>query len=106
MPFATRTAVIPSRCMTVADDAAMSDPSREHDVSRRHFLRLTTGFLAGVPLLRTLPARATPAETPAPGPCALWYPTPAAGDRLLFEGLPLGNGHLGALVGGNPAHDV
>lgn len=36
----------------------------------------------------------------------LWYPQPADENRMLFEGLPLGNGHLGALVSGDPAHDV
>ncbi|HEY4293667.1 glycosyl hydrolase family 95 catalytic domain-containing protein [Luteibacter sp.] len=33
----------------------------------------------------------------------LWYDTPAREPNLLREGMPVGNGRLGALVGGDPA---
>jgi alpha-L-fucosidase 2 len=39
----------------------------------------------------------------APGKHVLWYDTPAAEAHVLREALPIGNGRLGALVGGDPA---
>ncbi len=35
----------------------------------------------------------------------LWYPAPAAEDKIIEQGLPIGNGRIGALVGGDPADD-
>ncbi|MCI2422222.1 glycoside hydrolase family 95 protein [Saccharopolyspora sp. K220] len=35
----------------------------------------------------------------------LWYPAPAAEGVIIEQGLPVGNGRLGALVGGDPARD-
>ncbi|MGK3202209.1 glycosyl hydrolase family 95 catalytic domain-containing protein [Amycolatopsis sp. MEPSY49] len=35
----------------------------------------------------------------------LWYPAPAAEDKIIEQGLPIGNGRIGALVGGDPAAD-
>jgi alpha-L-fucosidase 2 len=35
----------------------------------------------------------------------LWYPAPAAPDAMIQEGLPIGNGRLGALAGGDPARE-
>jgi alpha-L-fucosidase 2 len=35
----------------------------------------------------------------------LWYKTPAAEARIIQEGLPVGNGRLGGLTGGDPAAD-
>lgn len=92
-----------------AEDPPMDEPLL-HDLPRRRFLRLAGSLLAGIPLLRAGPARATSTALPAaaedPSPCALWYDAPATADHLLFEGLPLGNGHLGTLVGGDPGHEV
>ncbi|WP_406458556.1 glycosyl hydrolase family 95 catalytic domain-containing protein [Streptomyces sp. NBC_00876] len=36
----------------------------------------------------------------------LWYTGPGAENRMTEEGLPIGNGRLGALVTGDPSHDV
>lgn len=35
----------------------------------------------------------------------LWYGSPATESNVLREGLPIGNGRVGALVGGDPARD-
>ena len=35
----------------------------------------------------------------------LHYAQPASESKVLYEGLPIGNGHLGALVGGDPGRD-
>ncbi|GAB3879179.1 glycoside hydrolase N-terminal domain-containing protein [Kibdelosporangium lantanae] len=34
-----------------------------------------------------------------------WHLAPAVEDKIIEQGLPVGNGRLGALVGGDPAHD-
>ena len=87
----------------------MSTTSGVRWISRRAFLQWSGGLLAGAPLLRVLPLRATTAEASASADDAradvLWYAQPAAEDRLLFEGLPVGNGHLGALSGGDPGRE-
>lgn len=36
----------------------------------------------------------------------LWYGTPGAENLLIEEGLPIGNGRLGAMVSGHPSRDV
>jgi alpha-L-fucosidase 2 len=35
----------------------------------------------------------------------LWYPAPAAEDKIIEQGLPIGNGRIGGLAGGDPAAD-
>ncbi|GAB3145410.1 glycoside hydrolase N-terminal domain-containing protein [Amycolatopsis stemonae] len=42
---------------------------------------------------------------PDSGATTLWYPAPAAEDKIIEQGLPIGNGRIGALVGGDPAAD-
>jgi alpha-L-fucosidase 2 len=82
--------------------------------SRRDFLRLTGVAGAGVAIAGARPfvAHAEPARPAAPAlvPSAeattLWYRTPAREDQIIREGLPIGNGRLGALTGGDPADDV
>jgi alpha-L-fucosidase 2 len=50
---------------------------------------------------------ATPAATTTKdGALQLWYPAPADPDAMIEQGLPIGNGRLGALVGGDPAHEL
>jgi alpha-L-fucosidase 2 len=79
-------------------------------MARRRFLKMTGAMMATLPWLG-LPrfAESRPVQRPAgPMPAgaskhALWYRTPAAESNLLREGLPIGNGRLGALVGGDPA---
>jgi alpha-L-fucosidase 2 len=79
--------------------------------SRRMVLGIGTAAAFG-----SLPAiasdahpRSAPAAAPAAGPAApltLWYPAPAAPDAMIQEGLPIGNGRLGALAGGDPAREL
>ncbi|MGV9344625.1 glycosyl hydrolase family 95 catalytic domain-containing protein [Streptomyces spiralis] len=49
---------------------------------------------------------ATSPLVPADEATTLWYPEPADEDLLIEQGLPLGNGRLGALVGGDPASEL
>lgn len=77
--------------------------------TRRTFLQLSGALGLGALALPTFTANATPARPTAnplvPDPTELWYPAPAAEDRIIEQGLPIGNGRLGALVGGDPARD-
>jgi alpha-L-fucosidase 2 len=81
-------------------------------MDRRRFLQMTGAMAAVLPLL-SLPrfAESKPVQRPS-GPSSaaarhnLWYKTPAPESNLLREGLPIGNGRLGALVGGDPASGV
>ncbi|MGY3230846.1 alpha-L-fucosidase 2 [Luteibacter sp. HA06] len=81
-------------------------------MDRRRFLKMTGAMAAVLPWL-SLPrfAESTPVERPVGGLSAaarhnLWYATAAPESNLLREGLPIGNGRLGALVGGDPASSV
>ena len=84
-------------------------------VSRRDFLTAATVAGTAVALggLPTFAAAAAKPSRPRTSPVAptdpsmlLWYPAPAARGAMIEQGLPIGNGRLGALVGGDPAHDV
>ena len=50
------------------------------------------------------PARA--ALVPADQAVRLWYTSPATEPAIMQEGLPVGNGHLGAMTTGDPANDA
>ncbi|QDE40062.1 glycoside hydrolase family 95 protein [Luteibacter pinisoli] len=84
--------------------------ARSDGLDRRQFLRLTGTMAALLPWL-ALPrfAEGAPVQRPVgpmPAPSGkhvLWYDTPAPESNVLREGLPIGNGRLGALVGGDPA---
>ncbi len=100
--------------MTSAPDRQTDlDDVRYDLMDRRRFLRLTGSMAALVPLL-SLPCFAKGKRVQRPvGPMApvaarhaLWYDTPAPESNLLREGLPIGNGRLGALVGGDAASTV
>jgi alpha-L-fucosidase 2 len=81
--------------------------------SRRTFLKLGGAVGAGVALSGVPPftanadvVRPVDAELVPDGRATtLWYPAPAAEDKIIEEGLPVGNGRIGALVGGDPAAD-
>jgi len=87
--------------------------------SRRDVLRLggAAGLAAAISGLRPFTASAaTPvvrptnpaaAQNPAGYQLAdtLWYPTPAVEAQIVQQGLPIGNGRLGALVAGDPEND-
>ncbi|WP_250633627.1 glycosyl hydrolase family 95 catalytic domain-containing protein [Pinirhizobacter soli] len=81
--------------------------------ARRRFLKGAGALSAMLPLMG-LPVFAAPGPvrrprgSPAPGSIgktSLWYDSPAVEANVLREGLPIGNGRLGALVGGDPARD-
>jgi alpha-L-fucosidase 2 len=86
----------------------------EQQTSRREFLALATVAGTAVALggLPTFSAAAAEPSRPRTSPMApedsslvLWYPAPAAEDAMIQEGLAVGNGRLGALVGGAPARE-
>ncbi|MDX3661694.1 glycoside hydrolase family 95 protein [Streptomyces sp. ID05-26A] len=77
--------------------------------SRRSFLKATGALGLGAMVLPTFSAQAAP-ERPAGNPLAtnpttLWYPAPADEAKIIEQGLPIGNGRLGALVGGGVEKD-
>lgn len=82
--------------------------------SRRDFLRLTGVAGSGFVLAAAQPfaAQAAPARSaegtlvPDTKATTLWYRTPAREDQIIREGMPIGNGRLGALTSGNPADDA
>ena len=79
-------------------------------IDRRRFLQMSGAMAAMLPWIG-LPvfAERGPVRRPAgalpPGAArhVLWYDTPAPESNVLREGLPIGNGRLGALVGGDPS---
>lgn len=81
--------------------------------SRRTFLKLGGAVGAGVALSGIPPFTANAEILRPPGAdlvpdsraTTLWYPAPAAEDKIIEQGLPIGNGRIGALVGGDPAAD-
>ena len=81
--------------------------------SRRDVLRfggaLTLGAaLGGLPSFTAQADVLRPAAVslvPAAEATTLWYPAPAVEAKIIEQGLPIGNGRLGALVGGDPASD-
>ncbi|MFD9704573.1 glycoside hydrolase N-terminal domain-containing protein [Lentzea sp. NPDC059081] len=77
--------------------------------TRRSFLKATGALGLGALVLPTFTAHATPARpttsTLNPSPTTLWYPAPADEAKIIEQGLPIGNGRLGALVGGGVDRD-
>jgi alpha-L-fucosidase 2 len=64
--------------------------------------------LLGLPTFaapRIVPRPAGPPPATPTNKLSLWYSTPAIEENVLREGLPIGNGRLGALVGGDPARE-
>lgn len=96
-----------------ADRQADRDGAHTDLMDRRRFLRMTGTMAAVLPWL-SLPCFAESKRVRRPvGPMpavtsrhVLWYDTPAPESNLLREGLPIGNGRLGALVGGDAASTV
>jgi alpha-L-fucosidase 2 len=52
-----------------------------------------------------VPRPAGPTSVPESRATTLWYPAPADETKIVQQGLPIGNGRLGALVGGDPGND-
>ncbi len=96
------------------DDEGQGPSNKRHAdlTARRRFLQLS-GMAALLPLLGlpafasggTVQRPATDLPKPKGRRHALWYDTPAAESKVLREALPIGNGRLGALVGGDPSRD-
>ncbi|MFF5019849.1 glycoside hydrolase N-terminal domain-containing protein [Streptomyces sp. NPDC001165] len=81
----------------------------ENPTSRRGFLALAaaTGALTSLPSFTATAAPQRPAATPAPDPRhQLWWRAPADEHSLIEQGLPVGNGRLGALATNDPGRDV
>ncbi|MEU6841794.1 glycoside hydrolase N-terminal domain-containing protein [Streptomyces sp. NPDC046716] len=78
--------------------------------SRRHLLGLGGALaLSALPAFSAHAAPRRPADSPlvpAADATTLWYPEPADEDLLIEQGLPLGNGRIGALAGGDPAREI
>ncbi|WBO68201.1 glycosyl hydrolase family 95 catalytic domain-containing protein [Streptomyces camelliae] len=77
--------------------------------SRRGFLALaaTTGALASLPAFTAGAAPQRPAEAVAPDPRhRLWWQAPADEHSLITQGLPIGNGRLGALATNDPGREL
>ncbi|MET9677787.1 glycoside hydrolase N-terminal domain-containing protein [Streptomyces sp. NPDC006482] len=85
------------------------------DVSRRGLLRAAAS-LGAVFALSSLPEFTAPAAAaartagslalvPESEAVTLWYAQPGTEAEVIEEGLPVGNGRLGALVTGDPSHD-
>ncbi|MGW0886180.1 glycosyl hydrolase family 95 catalytic domain-containing protein [Streptomyces sp. NPDC002671] len=97
----------------------MLPPSRDDESprpSRRSFLRFGTAAGA-VAALNSIPAFTAPARAdftrpsglslvPAAAATTLWYRSAGNESKIIEEGLPIGNGRIGALVTGDPANDT
>ncbi len=101
-----------------SDGETDNSDERRSGVTRRDVLRWggTAGLVAAIGGLRPFTAAADPIARPsaapgigtaigASGPMTMWYPTPASEDLIVQQGLPIGNGRLGALVAGDPEND-
>src|SRR4051794_32321249 len=82
--------------------------------TRRDLLKAGSAIGAGAALggLPTFTAHADVTDRPASAQLVpdgdattFWHLAPAVEDKIIEQGLPVGNGRLGALVGGDPAHD-
>ncbi|MEV0909755.1 glycosyl hydrolase family 95 catalytic domain-containing protein [Streptomyces hokutonensis] len=81
------------------------------DLPRRNLLALAaaTGALAGLPAFTASAAPERPANTAYSGGTSrntLWWQAPADDNSMIEQGLPVGNGRLGALAGNDPGHEV
>ncbi|MFI9169513.1 glycosyl hydrolase family 95 catalytic domain-containing protein [Streptomyces lincolnensis] len=86
-----------------------TDPAARLD--RRSLLALaaTTGALAGLPAFTATAAPRRPdhqAESTGSPRHRLWWRAPADDRSMIEQGLPLGNGRLGALAGNDPGREV
>ncbi|MEV0096789.1 glycoside hydrolase N-terminal domain-containing protein [Streptomyces sp. NPDC050738] len=96
----------------------MTSPAEQSSTSRRTVLRAAGGalgaglafgggmrpFAAAAAVRR--PKASTVHQVPEARAVTLRYPTPADEAKIIEQGLPLGNGRIGALATGGPASDV
>lgn len=77
--------------------------------TRRAFLKASGALGLGALVLPTFTAHAEPRRPSGnplnTNPTTLWYPAPADEAKIIEQGLPIGNGRLGALVGGGVEKD-
>ncbi|MCR3749891.1 glycosyl hydrolase family 95 catalytic domain-containing protein [Lentzea californiensis] len=77
--------------------------------SRRNFLKASGALGLGALVLPAFSAHAEPYRPTSnplnPKPTTLWHPAPADEMKIIEQGLPIGNGRLGALVGGGVEKD-
>ncbi|MFE9597959.1 glycoside hydrolase N-terminal domain-containing protein [Streptomyces hokutonensis] len=81
------------------------------DLPRRNLLALAaaTGALAGLPAFTASATPERPANTAYSGGTSrntLWWQAPADDNSMIEQGLPVGNGRLGALASNDPGHEV
>ncbi|MGI5451899.1 glycosyl hydrolase family 95 catalytic domain-containing protein [Streptomyces sp. CA-249302] len=87
-----------------------TDPSSM--LPRRDLLALATATgaaLAGLPAFTASAAPRRPANLPAmqaSSPLELWWQAPADDNSMIEQGLPVGNGRLGALAGNDSGREV
>ncbi|WP_328476742.1 glycoside hydrolase family 95 protein [Streptomyces sp. NBC_00377] len=86
---------------------------RPTDPGRRTLLAagLTSAALAGLPAFTAsaAPVRPTGSDSPSPADAArhrLWWQAPADDHSMIEQGLPVGNGRLGALAGNDPGREL
>ncbi|MFH9548302.1 glycosyl hydrolase family 95 catalytic domain-containing protein [Streptomyces sp. NPDC017435] len=86
---------------------------RPTDPGRRTLLAagLTSAALAGLPAFTAsaAPVRPTGPDSPSPADAArhrLWWRAPADDHSMIEQGLPVGNGRLGALAGNDPGREL
>ncbi|WP_328874660.1 glycoside hydrolase family 95 protein [Streptomyces sp. NBC_00287] len=78
---------------------------RPSEPSRRTLLTLTAA-LSALPTFTATAAPARPMETPQVSGSALWWRAPGDEGSLIEQGLPLGNGRIGALAGNDPGREL
>ncbi|SEC32746.1 alpha-L-fucosidase 2 [Streptomyces sp. 2231.1] len=81
----------------------------EHPPSRRGFLTLAaaTGALASLPAFTATAAPRRPTELPpSDDRHRLWWRAPADEHSMIEQGLPVGNGRLGALASNDPGREL
>jgi alpha-L-fucosidase 2 len=81
----------------------------EHPPSRRGFLALAaaTGALASLPAFTATAAPQRPTALPASDTRhQLWWQAPADEHSMIEQGLPVGNGRLGALASNDPGREL
>ncbi|MFI5751722.1 glycosyl hydrolase family 95 catalytic domain-containing protein [Streptomyces sp. NPDC051644] len=90
--------------------------SRDNRPSRRGFLALAAAAgaataLGGLPAFTASAAPLRPTESPMLSETdaaknQLWWQAPGSSNSMIEQGLPVGNGRLGALVGNDPASEL
>jgi alpha-L-fucosidase 2 len=67
--------------------------------------RSVLGAAGAAAAVTTLPGSVAEARADQPS-LEMWYPAPADQALMIEQGLPIGNGRVGALVGGDPANEL